>query len=122
MEIANASVTQEAVNFTVTLNNKSLIGFNSDGSPRFSESTINGLNITLPQGMNSFVIGGLRKKSKVVSSSGIPWLKDIPLLGLLFSTQSHSIKESILVVTGECTMESPQNKLTPHYRSKGEMH
>lgn len=122
MEIANASVTQEAVNFTVTLNNKSLIGFNSDGSPRFSESTINGLNITLPQGMNSFVIGGLRKKSKVTSSSGIPWLKDIPLLGVLFSTQSDSIKESILVVAGECSMESPENTLTPHYRSKGEKH
>ena len=122
MGITNASVTQEAVNFTVNLSNKSLVGFNSDGSPRFSESTVTGVNITLPQGMNSFVIGGLKKKSRVTSSSGIPWLKDIPLLGYLFSTESDSIKESVLVVTGECAMESPQNSLSPHRRSKGELH
>ena len=122
MEIVNASVTQEAVNFTVNLSNTSLVGFNSDGTPRFSESTVTGLNITLPQGMNSFVIGGLRKKSIVKSSSGIPWLKEIPLLGYLFSTETNSLKESQLVVTAECTMDSPENSLTPHRRSKGELH
>ena len=122
MEIVNASVTQEAVNFTVNLSNKSLVGFNSDGSPRFSESTVTGVNITLPRGMNSFVIGGLRKKSQVTSGSGIPWLKDIPLLGYLFSTESKSVRESHLVVAAECTMDSPENSLTPHRRSKGELH
>ena len=120
MSILNASVTSEAVNFTVTLQNSSLIGFDSNGVPRFSESSLKELNITLPQGKNSFVIGGLRKKSIVKSSSGIPFLKDIPLLGLLFSTQSETVKESHLVVTGECTMEMPQISTTPHRRSKSD--
>ena len=122
MNITNASVTQEAVNFTVTLTNTSLTGFNSDGSPRFSESSVKALNITLPKGMNSFIIGGLKKKSLVRSSSGIPLLKDIPLLGLLFSTESTSVKESTLAVAGECTMESYTDYLPHNGRSKGEFH
>ena len=107
MNISNASVTEEETNFTVSLKNSSLIGFDSNGVPRFSESTINNLNISLPHGKNSFVIGGLKKSSEVRSRSGIPLLKDIPILGWLFSTESTSVKRTTLVVAGECSADSP---------------
>ena len=83
---------------------------------------IKDLNISLPHGRNAFVIGGLRKSLLVRSVSGIPFLKDIPILGKLFSTQSTSVKRSSLVVAGECVLESPA-ELSPHrHRSKGEQH
>ena len=122
MEIANASVTEEETNFTVTLNNSSLIGFGSDGTPRFSNSTVKDLNISLPHGRNSFVIGGLKKSALVKSSSGIPYLKDIPILGWLFSTESTSVKHSTLVVTGECVAETPTDLPGIKHRSRGEQH
>ena len=122
MEIANASVTEEETNFTVTLTNTSLIGFDSDGSPRFEESSIKDLNISLPHGRNGFVIGGLRKSLRVRSVSGIPFLKDIPILGKLFSTESTSIKHSSLVAAGECVLESPAELTKVRHRSKGEQH
>jgi type II secretory pathway component GspD/PulD (secretin) len=121
LSVANASVTENAANFTLTLSNSSLLGFGSDGSPRLSESRIDELNITLPNGKNSFIIGGLRKISRVKSKTGIPFLKDIPVLGWLFSTESDSYKKSVLVVTGECSgaahLETPSRRI-----SKGELH
>ena len=60
LDILNASVTTDSTNFTVNLSNTSLIGFDSNGAPRFSESTLKGLNVSIPQGKNSFIIGRIR--------------------------------------------------------------
>ena len=123
MKILNASVTENAANFTLDLSNTSVAGFDSKGAPRLSRSTITGLNVTLPQGKNSFVIGGLRKSALVKSSTGIPYLKDIPYLGWLFSTDSTSVKKSVLTVAGECIFEGvTENPFRGLRRSKGEMH
>lgn len=121
LSVANASVTEKAVNFTLSLSNTSLLGFESDGVPRFSTSQINDLNITLVNGKNSFIIGGLRKVNYTRSKTGIPYLKDIPYVGWLFSTWSDSNKKSVLVVAGECLNEEPLD--TPgRQRSRGELH
>lgn len=47
------------------------------------------------------VIGGIEKRSVVQVSGGIPILKDIPLLGWIFSTESESTKRSQLLVVAE---------------------
>ena len=121
LQIANASVTERSTNFTVDLSNTSLIGFGSSGAPRFSESRITNLNISLPHGKSSFIIGGLRKSSLVRSKTGIPFLKEIPLLGWLFSTDSTSVKKTVLAVAGECVSETPAGLPGKMPRSRQEM-
>jgi hypothetical protein len=58
----------------------------------------------------------------VKSKTGIPFLKDIPVLGLLFSTETVSVKRSILAVAGECIMETPTQLPGPPNRSRRELH
>lgn len=117
MQINNASVNLLETRFDVTLTNTSLIGFESSGVPRISpDNTIN-VTVSLPHGSNTFVIGGLKKQEEVKSDSGIPLLKDIPLLGYLFSSKSTSIKSSDLIIVGECSYDGILDK-KPHIHGK----
>lgn len=109
MAVTNASVNLAETSFQVTLNNTSLIGFQSNGQPRISSPSVVSLQVSLPYGRDSFVIGGLRKQEKVESSTGIPWLADIPVLGYLFATKSNSVKHSELVVLAQCEWASPKD-------------
>ena len=109
MTVTNASVNLAETSFQVTLNNTSLIGFQSNGQPRISSPSVVSLQVSLPYGRDSFVIGGLRKQEKVESSTGIPWLADIPILGYLFATKSNSVKHSELVVLAQCEWASPKD-------------
>jgi type II secretory pathway component GspD/PulD (secretin) len=47
---------------------------------------------------DTIVLGGLIETDKSDSSSGVPYLKDIPLLGVLFRTSSTDTTRSELVV------------------------
>ena len=118
MNISNVSVNLRGTNFTASLSNSSLIGFESTGKPRISNDSTVSLNISLPHGKNRFVIGGLQKQETVKSSTGFPWLKDIPYAGYLFGTKSTSIKNSELVVVGECEWDSPPEDPTLTAKSK----
>ncbi len=118
MDVKNASVTQFETRFTVSLANSSLIGFTSAGVPRISSGSTVALDISLPHGMDRFVIGGLRKQTSVTSKNGIPYLVDIPYLGYLFGTESTSVKTADLIVVGECIRESQEEDKTKHGSSK----
>ena len=118
MAVANASVNLAETSFQVTLNNTSLIGFQSNGQPRISSPSVVALQVSLPYGRDSFVIGGLRKQEKVESSTGIPWLSDIPVLGYLFSSKSSSVKHSELIVLAECSWASPKDAPEIHAMSR----
>ncbi|MBR7108145.1 MAG: hypothetical protein IKC89_07020 [Lentisphaeria bacterium] len=107
MQVGNASVNLKECRFTVTLSNSSLIGFTSNGSPRISQGNVVKQDVSLPLGAGEFVIGSLNRKSVVKSRSGIPFLMDIPYLGLLFSSESVSVKNSQLVVAASCEWSSP---------------
>jgi hypothetical protein len=109
MVIQNASVNLEETRFEVSLQNTSLIGFESSGKPRISNGNTVKQVISLPHGKNSFIIGGLKKQELVRSETGIPWLCKIPLLGYLFSSKSDSIKHAELLIAAECTWDSPVN-------------
>ena len=109
MQVANASVNLEECRFTVTLSNTSLIGFQSNGTPRISKGNVVRQDVSLPLSGGEFVIGGLNRKEVVKSRSGIPFLADIPYLGYLFSTESSSVKHSKLVVSASCQWSSPQD-------------
>ena len=110
MNVENASVNLNETRFSVTLNNSSLIGFNSNGSPRISAGNTVKQEVSLPNGYDSFVIGGLRKQEEVKSKTGIPFLMDIPWLGYLFSSESTSTKHAELIVTAQCEWEAPEER------------
>jgi type IV pilus assembly protein PilQ len=47
---------------------------------------------------DTVVIGGIYKERKGESTTGVPWLSKIPLIGWLFKTQSTSIEKSELLI------------------------
>ena len=111
MDFANVVVGTRECRFDVTLQNTSLIGFLSNGAPRISQGNVVKQSVSLPfTDKNAvFIIGGLHKKEIVESSTGIPWLSDIPWLGYLFSSKSKSVKNSELVVVANCRWNSPDD-------------
>ena len=55
----------------------------------------------------NFVIGGLKKFDVVRGVAGLPLLKDLPLLGWLFSTESESTKKSQIVILASAEYSTP---------------
>ena len=112
MSVNNVSVNLKECRFDVTLGNTSLIGFQSNGAPRISQGNVVNQNVSLPfAGNGTFVIGGLNKKAVVESSTGVPWLSDIPYLGYLFSSKSKSVKNSELIVVADCRWDAPEDEV-----------
>ena len=110
MKVENASVNLDETRFKVTLDNTSLLGFLSNGAPRISSGGAVSLEVSLPHGKDSFVIGGLTKKEVVRSRTGIPWLCEIPYLEYIFGSVSTSIKQTRLVVAAQCEWDSPSDR------------
>jgi len=90
-------VTGEAAELEFDMNCISLLGWNADGSTRTSESSTK-TKVQIGYDAREFVIGGLRKSESVRGTTGLPYLKDIPVLGRVFSTESESIKQSQLIL------------------------
>ena len=118
MNVSNASVNLAETRFTVSLSNNSLIGFESTGEPRLSSNSVVSLDVSLPFGKDSFVIGGLKKQETVKSRNGIPYLVNIPYVGWIFGTESTSVKTAELVVVGRCVWDVPPDKPAQPARSK----
>ena len=58
------------------------------------------------------VIGGIEKRDVVSVSGGVPLLKDLPILGWVFSTESESTKHSQLLVVAEVIPVRPEEAMT----------
>ena len=110
MKVNNASVNLDETRFDITLDNTSLLGFQSNGAPRISSGNAVELEVSLPHGKDSFVIGGLRKKEVVKSRTGVPWLCDIPLLEYIFGSVSTSVRDTELIVVAQCEWDSPRDR------------
>ena len=90
-------VTGQAAQLKFDMDSISLLGWNSDGSARTTK-TSSATTVQVNYGANDFVIGGLRKSEAVRSTAGLPFFKDLPVIGRVFSTESESIKQSQLVL------------------------
>ena len=103
-------VTGKAAKLRFELDSISLLGWNSDGSARTSKS---GTATTVQLGLEpqEFVIGGLRKSESVRGTAGLPFLKDLPIIGRLFSTETESIKQSQLVLIAKVEVSNPGDKM-----------
>ncbi len=104
-------VHSSASNLDVYLNSTSLIGWDGSGAPRLSTSDY-ATRIQLGSGKTDFVIGGITKTSVVRSVSGVPFLKDLPVLGWLFSTETDSVKKSQFVVIVSAEVVKPASTLS----------
>ena len=65
-------------------------------SPSFFNRSVS-TSLTLRDG-SSILIGGMMQEQRSVGDSGIPWLKNIPLLGHLFKTSNQDKTKTELVV------------------------
>ena len=121
MKVNSVAVGTEETQFDITLSNTSLLGFQSDGRPRISAGNTVSQIVSLPHGKDTFVIGGLVKHTVVESTTGIPFLSDIPWIGkYLFGSTSKSIKQSQLVVVGQCINDTLPDKPELKKHSKPE--
>jgi pilus assembly protein CpaC len=60
------------------------------------------------------VISGLVKQNTGVSNSGIPGLRNLPILGPLFRSKSFQDHQSELVIFVTPTIYGPNSKLNQH--------
>ncbi len=121
MKVNSVTVGTEETQFDITLSNTSLLGFQSNGSPRISSGNTISQVVSLPHGKDTFVIGGLVKHTMVDSTTGIPFLSDIPWIGkYLFGSTSKSIKQTQLVVVGQCINDTLPDKPELKKHSKPE--
>ena len=101
-------ITGKAATMKFDLSGNSLLGWNSDGSVRRSKSDIS-TTVQLPYTDQEFVLGGVRKSESVRGNTGLPYLKDLPVIGRLFSTETESIKQSQLVVIAKVEYSRPDS-------------
>ena len=94
-------INTQATTLKVKINNSSLIGYTSDGSPRIQQGAEINTEFMISNSGTQLVIGGIEKRSLMQVSGGIPILKDIPLLGWAFSTETEATKRSQLLVVAE---------------------
>ena len=118
MTVKASSIAPEAAMLSVTLNNSSLIGYQSSGAPRIQEGNAVSTDVMVSTKQNSFVIGGLEKRETVRGSAGVPFLKDIPGLGYLFQTESESTRKSQMVLVAECEYVEPESVLPADTRKQ----
>ena len=105
-------ICQDSTKLTVTITNSSLIGWKSNGDPRIATNDTITTDVFIGNKGNRFVIGGINKENVVRSVTGIPYLREIPGLGWIFSSESESSKKSQLVVTAEVNTKSIFAQLT----------
>ena len=98
--MATPVVTGNAATLDIALNSVSLLGWNSDGSARKSSSNVS-TTVQIGYEAKTFVIGGLKKSESVRGTAGLPFFKDLPVIGRALSTESESIKQSQLVLIAE---------------------
>ncbi|MBE6385078.1 MAG: hypothetical protein E7048_05365 [Lentisphaerae bacterium] len=94
-------INTQATKLKVKINNSSLIGYTSDGSPRIQQGAEIDTEFMIANAGTKLVIGGIEKRSVMQVSGGLPILKDIPVLGWIFSTETEATKRSQLLVVAE---------------------
>ena len=107
------SVNKKASSLNVQISNSSLIGYTSDGTPRIQKGADIDTQFTISNEGTKLVIGGIEKRSVMSVSGGVPFLKDLPIIGWIFSTETEATKRSQLLVVAEVV---PENK-ADNYKS-----
>lgn len=106
LDLVEPIVTANSTTLKLHAESVSLIGWDSSGEPRLNKSEIE-TEVQIGNSGKNFVIGGLKKFDVVRGVAGVPLLKDLPLLGWLFSTESESTKKSQIVILASAEYSTP---------------
>ena len=106
LDLVEPIVTANSTTLKLHAESVSLIGWDSSGEPRLNNSEIE-TEVQIGNSGKNFVIGGLKKFDIVRGVAGVPLLKDLPLLGWLFSTESESTKKSQIVILASAEYSMP---------------
>ena len=106
LDLVEPVVTASSTTLRLHAESVSLIGWDSKGEPRLNKSEIE-TEVQIGNSGKNFVIGGLKKFDVVRGVAGLPLLKDLPLLGWLFSTESESTKKSQIVILASAEYSTP---------------
>jgi type II and III secretion system protein len=106
LDLVEPIVTANSTTLKLHAESVSLIGWDSSGEPRLNKSEIE-TEVQIGNSGKNFVIGGLKKFDIVRGVAGVPLLKDLPLLGWLFSTESESTKKSQIVILASAEYSMP---------------
>ena len=106
LDLVEPIVTANSTTLKLHAESVSLIGWDSKGEPRLNKSEIE-TEVQIGNSGKNFVIGGLKKFDVVRGVAGLPLLKDLPLLGWLFSTESESTKKSQIVILASAEYSTP---------------
>ncbi len=99
-------VTGKASILPIKVSGTSLLGWNSDGTPRLNKSEFE-TEVQVGHSGKDFVIGGIKRTNVIRSVAGLPFLKDIPILGWVFSTESETTRHSELVLIARAEISGP---------------
>jgi type II secretory pathway component GspD/PulD (secretin) len=90
-------VGDEEIRMTVDINNStSDMGNSVDGIPGIMQNSAN--TAVIVRNKQTAVIAGLIKQAKSKTSSGVPFLQDIPLIGSFFKSRSVTDNNNELVI------------------------
>ena len=108
LNILPSIVGEESIRLAVDINDSQPDnGSAIDGIPGILTNSAN--TTVIVKNKQTAVIAGLIKKQKSNTSDGVPFLSDIPLLGLLFKSHSVSDQNNELVIFLTPTMGDPEN-------------
>lgn len=105
-----AGIKGAAAKVKIKMESDSIIGWTSDGAPRMSNSSYKAV-IQIGSNKKDFVIGGINKTTVTRGVNGIPFLKDLPVLGWLFSTETDTVKKSQYVLIASVEKASVSDKV-----------
>ena len=105
------SISDKATILNVNVSNSSLIGYTSEGNPRIQKGAELSSEFMIDNEGTQLFIGGIEKRDVVSVSGGVPILKDLPIIGWVFSTESESTKRSQLLVVAEVIPVRPEDAM-----------
>jgi type IV pilus assembly protein PilQ len=87
------------------------IGVGGSGTAPFEELSREAISNVLVRDGETIVIGGILKDTKSTSESGIPWLKDVPVIGWFFKNMKwqKDYEELIVFITPRVISAGSQN-------------
>ncbi|MBP5181452.1 MAG: hypothetical protein J6331_00340 [Lentisphaeria bacterium] len=106
-----AGVTGSAARLQVGMKSDSIIGWTGTGEPRMSSSSY-AADVQIGQNRKDFVIGGITKSTVTRGVNGVPFLKDLPVLGWVFSTETDTVKKSQYVLIASVEPAKPADKVS----------
>ena len=108
LNILPSMVGEDSIRMMVDINDSQPDnGSSVDGIPGILKNAAN--TTVIVKNRQTAVIAGLIKKQKSKNSDGVPFLSDIPLIGLLFKSRAISEQNNELVIFLTPTLGNPEN-------------